>query len=95
MGSFHGALSFRLEAVLASLTAEAAKAYYKSVFGYIENLDRLEQMEFPDDARDQETSVVADCSPSRAACMVCHESVAHLTRTGNSRTPAKILSLPR
>src|SRR6266508_4348740 len=30
-----------------------------------------------------------------AACSVCHASVAHLTRTGNSRTPASTSSLPR
>jgi hypothetical protein len=33
------------------------------------------------------------CSLS-AACIVCHDSVAHLTRTGNSRTPAKIFKRP-
>ena len=33
------------------------------------------------------------CSFS-AACIVCHDSVAHLTRTGNSRTPEKIVRRP-
>ena len=33
-------------------------------------------------------------SPASAAFSVCHGSVAHLTRTGNSRTPEKTASLP-
>ena len=33
-------------------------------------------------------------APVRADFMVCHESVAHFTRTGNSRTPARATSLP-
>ena len=33
-------------------------------------------------------------SPWRAAFSVCQGSVAHLTRTGNSRTPEKTSSLP-
>src|SRR5215472_16698058 len=33
-------------------------------------------------------------SPERAALSVCHGSVAHLTRTGYSRTPEKTASLP-
>ena len=36
----------------------------------------------------------ASCLPSSAACSVCHASVAHFTRTGNSDTPANTASLP-
>src|SRR5437899_4543681 len=42
-------------------------------------------------------SYSVDTTPSfasRAACRVCHARLAHLTRTGNSRTPAKTLSFP-
>src|SRR5437588_10207302 len=40
-------------------------------------------------------SVEACCCSFKAACIVCHDNVAHLTRAGKSRTPAKIVSLPR
>ena len=40
-------------------------------------------------------SVEAFVSPRRAARMVCHERLAHLTRAGNSRTPAKIVNRPK
>ena len=39
-------------------------------------------------------SVETIASLLSAACIVCHANVAHLTRTGNSRTPAKISRLP-
>jgi hypothetical protein len=35
------------------------------------------------------------CWPFTAALSVCHERVAHFTRLGYSRTPAKTASLPR
>src|SRR5262245_41026199 len=42
------------------------------------------------------SSVVTDSPlPSIAARRVCQERLAHLTRAGNSRTPAKIFSRPR
>src|SRR6266540_1305580 len=40
-------------------------------------------------------SVETGCaSPTRAACRVCQDKLAHLTRAGNCRTPAKAASLP-
>ncbi len=40
-------------------------------------------------------SVETVSSPESAACRVCQLSEAHLTRAGNSRTPAKIFSFPK
>lgn len=36
----------------------------------------------------------ASCWPSSAACNVCHASVAHFTRAGNSETPENTASFP-
>ena len=40
-------------------------------------------------------SVETGCAaPARAACKVCQERLAHFTRAGNCRTPAKAASFP-
>src|SRR5690606_20513111 len=58
---------------------------------------RLTRLSVPPSHAHAETrrySVLISLSPSSAALSVCQLSDAHLTRAGNSRTPAKILSLP-
>ena len=68
------------------------------VCGFLENRRRHEKFPAqgspsPQDSDQQRVSgrysVEAELSPWSADCAVCHASVAHLTRTGNSRTPAK------